>query len=79
VAPEDVEREFDGKGYGAFKETVAEAVVEYLGPVRERYQELRPDEAALERTLSEGAARARVLATETLAEVRAAMGVGPPH
>ncbi len=79
VAPEDVEREFDGKGYGAFKEAVAEAVVEYLGPVRERYQELRPDEAALERTLSEGAARARVLATETLAEVRAAMGVGPPH
>jgi tryptophanyl-tRNA synthetase len=79
VAPEDVEREFDGQGYGAFKEAVAEAVVEYLAPVRERYQELRPDEAALERALSEGAARARALATETLAEVRVAMGVGPPH
>jgi len=79
VAPEDVEREFDGQGYGAFKEAVAEAVVEYLAPVRERYQELRPDEAAMERALSEGAARARALATPTLAEVRAVMGVGPPH
>jgi len=35
-SPESVEREFDGSGYGAFKTAVAEAVVEYLAPVRER-------------------------------------------
>jgi tryptophanyl-tRNA synthetase len=79
VGPEEVEREFDGEGYGAFKGAVAEAVVRYLAPVRERYLELRPDEAALERTLSGGAERARALASETLGEVRAAMGVGAPH
>ncbi len=77
IAPEEVEREFDGSGYGAFKQAVAEAVVEYLTPVRERYQEFRADEAALERTLTDGAEKARAIASGTLAEVRQAMGVGP--
>ncbi|MGZ4168273.1 MAG: tryptophan--tRNA ligase, partial [Solirubrobacteraceae bacterium] len=74
--PETVEREFDGAGYGAFKQAVADAVVEYLAPVRERYNELRPDEAGLERTLSEGAEKARAIAAGTVADVRQAMGVG---
>jgi tryptophanyl-tRNA synthetase len=78
VAPEEVEREFDGQGYGVFKEAVGEAVVEFLAPVRERYQELRPDEPALDRTLADGAERARAIASGTLREVRRAMGVGPP-
>ncbi|HUJ35796.1 MAG TPA: tryptophan--tRNA ligase [Solirubrobacteraceae bacterium] len=77
VAPEEVEHTFDGSGYGAFKQAVADAVVEYLAPVRERYQELRGDEAALERTLAEGAAKARAIADDTLIDVREAMGVGP--
>src|SRR3954467_6291438 len=55
VGPEEVEAEFDAEGYGAFKGAVAEAVVDFLAPVRERYKELRPDEATLERTLSDGA------------------------
>ncbi len=76
--PEEVELEFDGQGYGAFKGAVAEAVVDYLRPVRERYLELRPDEHALESALGGGADRARSLAAETLSDVRAAMGVGPP-
>jgi tryptophanyl-tRNA synthetase len=78
VEPEAVEREFQAEGYGAFKEAVAEAVVEYLAPVRERYLELRPDEGALEATLREGGERARAIAAGTLAEVREVMGVGPP-
>ena len=49
-------------GYGAFKQAVADAVVEYLAPVRERYQELRADEAALERILADGAEKARAIA-----------------
>jgi tryptophanyl-tRNA synthetase len=77
IAPEEVERQFDGSGYGAFKQAVADAVVEYLAPVRERYHELRADEAGLEGTLSEGAAKAGAIASRTLAEVRDAMGVGP--
>jgi tryptophanyl-tRNA synthetase len=78
MEPERVEREFEGQGYGVFKSAVAEAVVEYLRPARERYLELRPDEDALEATLAEGAERARGLAIETLVDVRGAMGVGPP-
>jgi tryptophanyl-tRNA synthetase len=77
VAPDQVEAEFDGGGYGAFKQAVAEAVVEYLTPVRERYEEFRADEAALERTLTDGAEKARAIASGTLADVRQAMGVGP--
>jgi tryptophanyl-tRNA synthetase len=78
VTPADVEREFDGQQYGAFKGAVAEAVADYLRPVRERYAELRPDEAALESTLQQGAEQARAVASETLRDVRAAMGVGAP-
>jgi tryptophanyl-tRNA synthetase len=73
-----IEREFEGQQYGAFKGAVAEAVVEYLRPVRERYEQIRPDEAAIQATLAEGAERARAMAAETVADVRAAMGVGPP-
>jgi tryptophanyl-tRNA synthetase len=76
VEPERVEREFDGQGYGAFKGAVAEALVELLAPVRERYIELRPDEQRLERTLAEGAERARAIASDTMVEARRAMGVG---
>ena len=76
--PEAAEREFEGSGYGDFKGAVAEAVVEYLAPVRERYAELRPDEAGLEATLAAGAEKAREIASDTLAQVREAMGVGPP-
>ncbi|MDQ3588006.1 MAG: tryptophan--tRNA ligase [Actinomycetota bacterium] len=75
---EEIEREFDGQGYGDFKAALGEEVVGLLAPVRERYLELRPDEDALEAALREGADRARAMASETLADVRRAMGVGPP-
>jgi tryptophanyl-tRNA synthetase len=76
-SPEAVEAEFEGAGYGDFKRAVGEAVVELLAPVRARYAELRPDEAALEATLAAGAERARALAAPVLAEVRERMGIGP--
>jgi tryptophanyl-tRNA synthetase len=76
--PDQVEREFDGQGYGVFKRAVSDAVADFLAPVRERYRELRPDEAALETVLREGAERARALASETMVEVREAMGIGAP-
>jgi tryptophanyl-tRNA synthetase len=77
VAPEEVEREFDGSGYGAFKGAVADAVVEYLTPVRERYHDLRADEPRLESIFANGAEKARAIAADTLADVRSVMGVGP--
>jgi tryptophanyl-tRNA synthetase len=76
--PAEIEREFDGAGYGDFKAAVAEGVVEMLAPVRERYAELRSDQAALEEALAVGAGKARAIAAPTLAEVRERMGVGAP-
>ena len=74
---EDIEADFEGSGYGDFKGAVAEEVVGFLAPVRERYEEIRPDEAAIESALEAGAEKARAIAAPTLAEVRSAVGVGP--
>jgi tryptophanyl-tRNA synthetase len=74
IGQDEVEREFEGAGYGDFKQAVAESVVELLAPVRERYAELRPDEAALEAVLAAGAEKARAIAAPTLADVRERMG-----
>jgi tryptophanyl-tRNA synthetase len=74
--PAAIEAEFADAGYGDFKAAVAEGVVELLAPVRERYAELRPDEAALEAALAAGAEKARAIAAPTLAEVRDRMGIG---
>jgi tryptophanyl-tRNA synthetase len=77
TSPDKVESEFDGSGYGAFKQAVADAVVDYLAPVRERFNEVRADEPGLERILAAGAEKARAIASDTMLDVRRAMGVGP--
>jgi tryptophanyl-tRNA synthetase len=77
--PAEVEEQFASARYGEFKSAVAEAIVERLGGVRERYGALRSDENAIEATLAEGAARARTIAQDTLADVRERMGVGAPR
>jgi len=79
VKPEQIEREFADSGYGDFKSAVAAEVIEYLRPVRERYNALRDDQAALEAILERGAQSAASIASGTLRDVRAAMGVGPPR
>ncbi|MDQ3572829.1 MAG: tryptophan--tRNA ligase [Actinomycetota bacterium] len=75
-APDQVEAEYANSRYGDFKGAVADAVADYLAPLQARYGELRGDEAELERMLAQGADRARAIASETLVDVRAAMGVG---
>ena len=67
---EQLEREFDGAGYGDFKLAVGEAVVDYLAPVRERYNAVREDETALEAILGLGAGKAREIASQTMRDVR---------
>jgi tryptophanyl-tRNA synthetase len=78
ITPQEVEREFAAGRYGDFKSAVGEAVVEWLTPVRERYDDLRPDESRLEELLAAGAEKAREIAGATMVDVRAAMGVGRP-
>jgi tryptophanyl-tRNA synthetase len=78
VTPESVEQEMaSARGYGDLKAAVGEAVVTALAPLQERYRAIRADEQALEGVLAAGADKARAIASGTLADVRAAMGVGP--
>jgi tryptophanyl-tRNA synthetase len=74
---EALEQEFEGSMYGQFKQAVGEAVVDYLAPVQARYRELRDDEGELEAILRAGADSAAAIASQTMADVHAAMGVGP--
>jgi tryptophanyl-tRNA synthetase len=64
--PEEIEARYDGTGYGKFKEDVAEAVVALLDPIRLRYGELRSNQPVLRGILGEGAAKAELIAAETL-------------
>jgi tryptophanyl-tRNA synthetase len=66
ATPEEIEARYDGRGYGAFKEEVAEAVVELLDPIRMRYGELRAASGELQGTLARGAEKAAAVANETL-------------
>jgi tryptophanyl-tRNA synthetase len=75
TTPVAVEEEMrSARGYGDLKAATAAAVVEMLAPVRERYAELRADEERLEAILAGGAEKARAMASETLVDVKAAMG-----
>jgi len=78
-SPDEVENEFRDARYGDFKGAVADALVDYIAPIRDRYNEIRPDEAAIERVLEAGADRARGIAASTMDDVRAKMGIGPVH
>ncbi len=79
VTSEQVEKEYaDAAGYAGFKQDVGEAVVGLLAPVRERYRDIRDDEAGLEEILGAGAGKARAIAADTLRTVRARMGLGGP-
>jgi len=71
----DLENEFAGKGYGDFKGAVAEVVVEYLRPIRTQALELLQDEAHLIKVLHDGADKARVVASATLAQTYKNLGL----
>jgi tryptophanyl-tRNA synthetase len=75
----DLEAEFGTAGYGTFKGAVADALVEFLRPTRERYQQLADDPAELDRLLTLGATRASEIADATMARVRTATGLLPPR
>ena len=71
---EEIEREFDGQGYGAFKPAVGETVVDLLRPIREETQRLLDDKAYLETVYREGAERAAYMANKTLRKVYKKVG-----
>ena len=71
---EQVEVEFEGKGYGDFKTAVGEAVVETLRPVREKFEQYMGDKAFLEQCYREGAEKAYAISRRTLSKVQRKIG-----
>ena len=71
---DDIEAEFAGKGYGAFKPVVGEAVVETLRPIREEAQRLIKDKAYLTDVCKKGAEKASYVANKTLRKVYKKIG-----
>ena len=71
---EDIEKAYEGKGYGAFKKDVADAVISVLEPIQQRYQQLVGD-PELDTILDEGAKKAHAKANVTYVKACRAMGL----
>lgn len=71
---EEVEREFDGKGYGDFKLAVGESVVSVLKPLQDRFAELSKDKTYIDNIIKTNAERANYVATKTLRKVQKKVG-----
>ena len=72
---EEIEKEFEGSGYGSFKTKVAEAVIEKLQPIQIKYKELLNNPEYLEKIYTKGAENARELASKTLNSVKEKIGI----
>ena len=70
----EIEREFEGKGYGDFKLAVGEAVADELSPIKERYEKIIADKAELERIFRDGDERAEKVARKTYFKAMKKMG-----
>lgn len=71
----EIEREFEGKGYGAFKTAVGESVADVLAPVQQEYNRILADPAELQAILDSGKEKAAVVAKAKLAQVKHAVGL----
>lgn len=72
-----IEARYAGQMYGTFKADVAEAVVEFVRPLQERYHELAADPGTVSALLAKGADKARIVASQTLAKAKDAVGFLP--
>ncbi|MFE5663893.1 tryptophan--tRNA ligase [Streptomyces niveus] len=73
----DLEKRYEGKGYGALKVDLAEVMVDFVTPFRSRTQEYLDDPETLDSILAEGAEKARTVAAETLAQAYDRIGLLP--
>lgn len=71
---DEIEKEFEGKGYGDFKLAVGEAVAETLQPIQEKYKALIADKTYLENCYKENAMKASRIANKTLSKVMRKVG-----
>jgi len=73
LTPQEIEKQFKGKGYGDFKKELAERVVEFVEPIQKRISEL--SDADIEAILQDGATRARVIAAKKMTQVKKVIGL----
>ena len=74
---DEITAEYDGKGYGKFKDAVADCVISALEPIQKRYEEISADKTYLQDVLMDGAERATALAQRTMFKVRRKIGYAP--
>lgn len=72
----EIEKEFEGKSYGEFKEVLAEAIIAELSPVRKKFEEIIADKDNLKKILTDGAQKIAPQAQTTLGKVKKAIGLG---
>ena len=72
---QEIEKQFKGKGYGDFKKSLAEVLINYLEPFRRKQKELQTRDVYVKEILNEGASRAKIIAESTMKEVREKMGL----
>lgn len=72
----ELEQEFEGKNYSDFKTALAEAIIAFLAPIQEKYNELMKDPDKLREILSQGAEKIQPIATRTLTDVKSKIGLG---
>ena len=72
---EEIEKEFEGSGYGNFKVKVAEVVINKLEPIQKKYKEILENPEYLKEIYTRGAENARKLASKTLNDVKERIGI----
>ncbi|MEI4769673.1 tryptophan--tRNA ligase [Psychrobacillus sp. FJAT-51614] len=75
VSIESLVQKYEGKGYGDFKASVAQVIIDHFAPIQARYEELL-NSSELDDILDRGAAKANILAKETLSKMESALGLG---
>lgn len=73
--PREIENMYKDKGYGDFKKDLAKAVIDYVKPIQEKYQEIYQDQDKLDKILAAGADQARKIAKKNILEIKKAIGL----
>jgi len=75
VLIEELEKKYQGKGYGEFKKDLAQVVVEFLKPIQKKYYQIMKDKKGLEDILEQGSKKAKAISQKTLSGVYQVMGL----
>ena len=74
---DEISAEYDGLGYGKFKDAVADCVIATLEPIQKEYDRISADKAYLQQVMDSGRDRASALAHRTMLKVRKKLGIAP--